>query len=75
MYSLLYGEPSIQSVEVITNGFPMNDSMFFGIDDVVTPQSFPFVSSLIKKYDACFDFSSGSISKSVTNWPSFIVFF
>jgi len=61
MYALLYGEPSTKSVDVITNGLPINDSMCFGIDGVVTPQSFPFVSSLIIKYDACFDFSSGSI--------------
>jgi len=67
MYSLLYGEPSTKSVEVITNGFPMNDSICFGIDCVVTPQSFPFVSSLIRKYDTCFDFSSGSIVWSVTS--------
>lgn len=65
----------MKSVEVITNGFPMNDSICFGIDDVVTPQSFPFVSSFMRKYEACFDFLSGSIVKSVTNWPSLIVFF
>ncbi len=67
MYTSLYGEPWIKSVEVITNGFPMNDSICFGIDGVVTPQSFPFVSSLIKKYDTNLDFLLGSISKSVTN--------
>ena len=67
MNSLLYGEPSIKSVDVITNGFPMNDSICFGIDDVVTPQSFPFVSSFMRKYDACLDFSSGVMVKLVTN--------
>ena len=67
MYVLWYGEPSTKSVDVITNGFPMNDSICFGIDDVVTPQSFPLVLSLSRKYDVCFDFFSGSISKSVTS--------
>ena len=33
----------------------------FGIDCAVTPQSLPFTSSFMRKYETCLDFSSGSI--------------
>jgi len=45
-----YGEFSINSFDDTTNGLPIADSIFLGIDCSVTPHSFPLISSpAIKK--------------------------
>jgi len=63
-----YGEFSINSFDDTTNGFPIADSMFLGIDCSVTPHSFPFISSpAIKKYESCCPSMSGSGVNSVSN--------
>jgi len=48
-YCTPYGEPSTNLLLVATRGLPMNDEMFVGIEEDVTPHSLPFISSPFSK--------------------------